>query len=541
MEFENNQNAPVHTILADNDFQSLREDIEELGINVHVVTKDEHVPEVERQNRVVKERARAIIQTLPYRKIPRKMRIALIHYVVFCLNNIPKENQTQSPRDMIMGQQILDYKSICKLPFGAYVQVHDDAQITNTMEPRTTGGINLGPNNMLGGHKFLNLTTGDVIVRRKWTELPVPSEVILRLEELSTGGQDDVIEDILHDEEEEEPSKTNDVTTEDLSLAMDDINPEDNPEQDIAPDTEQQEIVADDEHVGSEEEHVEMTVDTEEQEQENEANISTSDETAVTSNTASVRHQSRYNLRPNCTPNYLRRFAFLSVQAGIKKWGDKAREAVKDELRLFIKEKVFKGLQKPTQAQMRKALMIHCFIIEKRDGRIKARAVADGRGQTHYSEEETYSPTVKLESIILQAFIDAYEGRHVATVDIKGAFLKAPVPEELELVVKMTGEMAQMMCELDPELQCDEHGVLYLQCEKALYGHIEAARLFYDHLNDSIQHDMHFMQNKYDPCVYNRQTPDGVVTIRVHVDDLKISAQSKKQLEYTIEQLRRIW
>ncbi len=66
--------------------------------------------------------------------------------------------------------------------------------------------------------------------------------------------------------------------------------------------------------------------------------------------------------------------------------------------------------------------MIHCFIIEKRDGRIKARAVADGCGQTRYSEEETYSPTVKLESIILQAFIDAYEGRHVATVGIKRSF-----------------------------------------------------------------------------------------------------------------------
>ncbi len=129
----------------------------------------------------------------------------------------------------------------------------------------------------------------------------------------------------------------------------------------------------------------------------------------------------------------------------------------------------------------------------------------------------------------------------MATVDIKGAFLKAPVPEDLELVVKMTGEMAQMMCELDPELQCDEHGILYLQCEKALYGHIEAARLFYDHLNDSIQHDMHFVQNQYDPCVYNKQTPDGTVTIRVHVDDLKISARKKKQLEDTIEQLREIY
>ncbi len=107
------QEVPVHTILADNEFQALREDIEELGINVHVVSKDEHVPEVERQNRVIKERARAIVQTLPYKKIPRRMRIALIQYVIFWLNNTPRENQMQSPRDIIMGSQILDIKTVC--------------------------------------------------------------------------------------------------------------------------------------------------------------------------------------------------------------------------------------------------------------------------------------------------------------------------------------------------------------------------------------------------------------------------------------------
>lgn len=179
--------------------------------------------------------------------------------------------------------------------------------------------------------------------------------------------------------------------------------------------------------------------------------------------------------------------------------------------------------------------------MEKRDGRIKARAVADGRGQTRYTEEETYSPTVRLESILLNAFIDAYEGRHVATVDIKGPFLKAEVPEQLELIVKMTGELAELMCELDPTLQCDENGILYLQCDKALYGHIEAARLFYDNLNDAIQNQMKFVQNRYDLCVYNKRVKDDVITIRVHVDDLKISARSKKSLEDTIKHSQRIY
>lgn len=80
----------VHTILADNEFQALRDDAEDLGITVNTVAKDEHIPEVERQNRVIKERVWAIIQTLPYQRIPKKMWIAMIHYVVYWLNYILK-------------------------------------------------------------------------------------------------------------------------------------------------------------------------------------------------------------------------------------------------------------------------------------------------------------------------------------------------------------------------------------------------------------------------------------------------------------------
>jgi hypothetical protein len=89
-------------------------------------------------------------------------------------------------------------------------------------------------------------------------------------------------------------------------------------------------------------------------------------------------------------------------------------------------------------------------------------------------EEETYSPTVCLESIMLSSLIDAYEGRHVCTVDIKGAFLKAKVPEDLELIVKMDGQLAELMNELNPNFKIQE-GVMYLRCIKALYGHVEAA------------------------------------------------------------------
>ena len=52
---------PIHSLIADNEFQSLKDDIEGMGIEVNIMSKNEHAPEIERQNRVIKERARGII------------------------------------------------------------------------------------------------------------------------------------------------------------------------------------------------------------------------------------------------------------------------------------------------------------------------------------------------------------------------------------------------------------------------------------------------------------------------------------------------
>ncbi len=62
----------------------------------------------------------------------------------------------------------------------------------------------------------------------------------------------------------------------------------------------------------------------------------------------------------------------VSVKAGLEKWGIKAKCALMDELNLFIDQKVFEQIINPTEEQKRRALRIHCFMTEKRDGRIKA-------------------------------------------------------------------------------------------------------------------------------------------------------------------------
>jgi hypothetical protein len=120
-----------------------------------------------------------------------------------------------------LGAQRLDFKTVCRLPFGAYVQVHDDLMITNTMESRTTGAINLGPTgNIQGAHRFYSLATGDLMVRRKWTELSVSTEVIIRLEELSSDPMDSC-QEIMAEEDSEDAETDNQEEHEEASSPSD--------------------------------------------------------------------------------------------------------------------------------------------------------------------------------------------------------------------------------------------------------------------------------------------------------------------------------
>jgi len=69
------------------------------------------------------------------------------------------------------------------------------------------------------------------------------------------------------------------------------------------------------------------------------------------------------------------------------------------------------------------------------------------------------------------------------------------------------------MNHLQPDFHIQDDGFMYLKCVEALYGHIEAARLFYDDLNKSLTERMGFVRNSYDPCVYNKRVQDGILTV----------------------------
>jgi hypothetical protein len=167
------------------------------------------------------------------------------------------------------------------------------------------------------------------------------------------------------------------------------------------------------------------------------------------------------------------------------------------------------------------------FPKENRNGDVKAQSCANGSVQrNHIAKEEAALPTVGLESVFATAAIDAKENREVVTINIPGAFLHAT--NKNYVVMRMNGTLAKVMTKTDPKLYqkylTDEKGkkVLYLHLQKALYGIIKSALLFYRKLISELK-EMGFEVNPYGPCIVNKIVNRSQMTIRWHVDDLMIS------------------
>ncbi len=60
------------------EFEKLRRRMPHVALNTMVAR--EHVREVEQKIRVIKERARGMFNTLPYKKLPKLMVIDLLHF-----------------------------------------------------------------------------------------------------------------------------------------------------------------------------------------------------------------------------------------------------------------------------------------------------------------------------------------------------------------------------------------------------------------------------------------------------------------------------
>ena len=171
---------------ADKEFECLHGSLG--NVSLEICGPDEHVPEVERSIRTMKETMRATGHGLPYRRLPKIMIIELVAMATRCLNGFPKEDgvsEHMSPHSIVTGRARVDYNNI-PLEFGSYVQLLDRS--VNTIRSRTIGAIALNPTgNKNGAYRFMSLKTGQVITKGpgSWTEVPVTDIAIAHVEALA--------------------------------------------------------------------------------------------------------------------------------------------------------------------------------------------------------------------------------------------------------------------------------------------------------------------------------------------------------------------
>jgi hypothetical protein len=232
----------------------------------------------------------------------------------------------------------------------------------------------------------------------------------------------------------------------------------------------------------------------------------------------------------------------MSARAGIKKFGRAAEEALMSEFAQHQEVGVYEVLDPKTltHEQKKGALRAINLVTEKRDGRIKGRTVADGRPQRLlYDKTETSSPTVATDALMITIIVDAHEQRDVGTADVVGAYLKATMTDFV--IMKFTGESVDILCKLNPSNEAFvviENGkrVLYVRLDKALYGCVKSALLWYDLFSNALV-DMGFVLNPYDPCVANCNIDGKQCTVAWYVDDTKISHVDPEVVKRVIEKI----
>ena len=92
--------------------------------------------------------------------------------------------------------------------------------------------------------------------------------------------------------------------------------------------------------------------------------------------------------------------------------------------------------------------------------------------------------------------------------------------------------MADFLCQIDKSYYAfrRKDGSIVVELDKALYGCVEASKLWYDDLTGKLASNG-FTPNQTDSCVFNKSVNGVQITIVVHVDDLLVTSKDSALLE----------
>jgi hypothetical protein len=539
--------------------------LNEKGTTIDATGAGECVAVAERKIQDIKKKFRAVVNTVPY-SLGEVHQHWLVKFSIGKINLVPTRNNVDyiSPREKLLSRKI-DVNKDLKHGFGDYVQVHNQ-EINNSMEPRTSGALALMPTgNLEGSWYYFKLTNGEIVKRNRATVLPIPDNVIDYINKramikgkklnrpidyfergasrtlVESDEEDDPIEDKVHTtlpreivvnsgnyDNEHEDMLDNDVINHNDDRYADDIN-------------ERNDMLE------------EQLIEIEEPVKVSDAAIlqdifgdDSDDEGAV--------EEIIPEPQPRRSERILQRTFGLNmtVKQGIQKLGYQAVLSVVTEVSQMIDKDVWSGVNMVdlTPEQLDKVITSNMFMKEKYAAngiyeKIKSRLIAGGHLQDRDIYNNGSSPTVSTGAILIIAAIAARENRAVGSVDFPGAFLNSPMPQEGDHVVMMRLNkfLTSVLVAIDPSYSqfVNKNGTCVVKLNKALYGCVESARLWYNNLSADL-HRLEYVTNATDICIFNRpETKGSQTTLCLHVDDLKITCVDEITLDRVIGEIENIY
>ena len=548
----------VRAVVSDGEgaVEQLRPELGRLGILVDKSGTGQHVPVAERMNRTIKERVRSILHSLPYR-LPNSLKYWAAFFAVNRINLQPTSARGDAlcPREAFTGRKA-DYERDVRFSFGEYVHVH---QVSLGMKkgdvsiPRTMEAIALLPaGNARGSGIFWLFETKSTVVRDRWTSLPMPQHAIGVMNTMADrekagsdagvlpesllGAVEDLDRDpgvpagpppVVHDQTVDLPPR---LHPEERVPSMQDLtgaaglestvyNPDHLVEDDYAPSWQEPAST----------EEVPASV------------VPLVDEGVAPSDTGQRR--SLRNPKPVQDESY--EFYHISVKEGLKRFKDKAVECIQQELQQMLTKGVWKPVHLKDVPRDQKIIYSSMFLKEKFDStgkfdKLKARLAAGGDMQDKEMYGSVSSPTVQTVHVFAELALAAWKQKTITTLDIGGAYLNASMVEDVYMRLDKT--LSSIMVKLAPSYGTflSSDGRLVVKLLKALYGCIESALLWYNHINNTLTSEG-FKANPCDQCVFHKGSGKDKITVCVYVDDLLIVSNGQKSADLVVAYLEKAY
>ena len=560
----------VNTIFSDNEstLTHLKYAINNYGCKLITSgVKTNALATIDRKIRFVKERLRSILSNLPY-QLPHYLLKYAIFYTVSRINLIrhSESNIKISPKELFTGIRS-NYNVDLKASFGDYVQSFDNNS-DNTMRERTKGCLVLCPSgNRSNSWKLFCLSTKRIILSTQWKQIHnIPDTVINYINDLSNNNKAtkstrdpvfsyrgkiiiqppsyaDYNDQLISPEEEYDlinhtplPNQYTPVSR--IVQRNDDFSDAIDPDEQI----EEQNV---DDSINIQNESTiptQQLINNQIQDNSNEeSNVPINTSFFPSSSTTTITNEDESTniideeenieeLSSNHLNHNIIEVMNISLEAAIKEDPTLATTAAENEITQMIEKEVFIPINYQKLAKNVKPISSFIFMKKKLDqqGNLikwKARLVAGGNHQIRLVEENYSSPTPNIQSIFLIALLAAKEKRHVSTFDIGGAYLHAEMNKDI--FMRLDSKVSKIIIQKFPYYKnfLQPNGTIIVKLLRALYGCLESARLWYNHISTFLI-SIGFVKSNYDECVFTQFHEDDLVEIGMFVDDFIITSKN---------------